>query len=102
MPFGIRKMKIKCDRGNASIHEIGGITSQPFNVGAAIEFPIVNGRSPNTFTLSYIGSDTTIVEILLQELGGIPGPNYFTDTPTVIPEIIPDEPTEQEEKKDAI
>lgn len=95
-------MKIKCDRGSVTILEIGGISSQPFNVCTAIEFPIINGRSPNTFTLTYIGDDTTSVEILLQELGGIPDPNYFSHTPTVIPEIISDEPTEQEEKKDAI
>lgn len=102
IPFGIRKMKIKCDIGSATINEIGGISSQPFNVCTAIEFPIINGRSPNTFTLSYLDDNTNNVEILLQELGGIPDPNYFSDTPTVIPEIIQDELTEQEEKKDAI
>lgn len=88
VPFGIRKMKIKCDRGSATLREIGGISSQPFNVCTAIEFPIINGKSPNTFTLSYLDANTTNVEILLQELGGIQDPNYFTDTPSVIPEII--------------
>lgn len=102
IPFGIKKMKIKTDVGSATILEIGGISGQQFNVCTPIEFPIINGKSPNTFTLSYLGSNTTNVEILLQELGGIPDPNYFSDTPTVIPEIISDEPTEQEEKKDAI
>lgn len=24
IPFGIRKMKVKCDRGSVTIHEIGG------------------------------------------------------------------------------
>lgn len=50
----------------------------------------------------YWGDSTKQIEIVVEELGGIPDPNYFSDTPTVIPEIIPDEPTEQEEKKDAI
>lgn len=102
IPFGIKKMKIKCDRDGVTIAEIGWINAQSFNVIEPIEFPIINGRSPNTFTILYLGSNTTNVEILLQELGGIPDPNYFSDTPTVIPEIISDEPTEQEEKKDAI
>ena len=102
IPFGIKKMKIKSDRDSVTISEIGGINQQSFNMSTPIEFPIINGRSPNTFTLAYLGSNTTNVEILIQELGGIPDPNYFSDTPTVIPEIISDEPTEQEEKKDAI
>lgn len=102
IPFGIKKMKIRFDVDGGSISEIGWITAQPFNTSTPIEFPIINGRSPNTFTISYLGSNATNVEILLQELGGIPDPNYFSDTPTVIPEIISDEPTEQEEKKDAI
>lgn len=91
IPFGIKKMKIRFDVDGGSISEIGWITAQPFNSSTSIEFPIINGRSPNTFTLSYLGSNTSNVEILLQELGGIPDPNYFSD-----------EPTEQEEKKDAI
>lgn len=68
------------------------------NVGTSFEFPIIDGKSPNTFTIEYWEASATTLHILINELGGIPDPNYFSDTPTVIPEIISDEPTEQEEK----
>lgn len=72
------------------------------SISVPIEFPIIAGKSPNTFTISYWDANATVLYILINELGGVPDPNYFSDTTTVIPEIITDEPPEQEEKKDAI
>lgn len=102
LPVGIKKAKFMFLGGYCTIAELGSIGSQPMNLSVPFEFPIIDGKSPNTFTIDYWESNATVLYILINELGGIPDPNYFSDTPTVIPEIISDEPTEQEEKKDAI
>ena len=99
LPVGVKKMKIRNISVGSTIVELGTIGTSPMNQCVDIEFPIVNGKSPCKFTS--IGDNNTY-QLLITEVGGIPDPNYFTDTPTVIPEIIPDEPTEQEKKKDAI
>lgn len=102
VPYGLKKIKLKVDTGLATIRELGNIGGGYVNNVNSIEFPIVDGKSPNTFDILYWADSTKEIEIIVEELGGIPDPNYFLDTPTVIPEIISDEPTEQEEKKDAI
>lgn len=66
----LKKIKINVGAGACSIAEIGYINSNAINDLTPMEFPIINGKSPNTST--------------------------------VIPEIITNEPTEQEVKKDAI
>lgn len=102
LPYGLKKIKIKVDTGLVTIMELGNIGGGYLNIIKSIEFPIVDGKSPNTFNILYWNDSTKEIEIFVEELGGIPDPNYFSGTPTVIPEIISDEPTEQEEKKDAI
>lgn len=102
LPVGIKKAKFMFLGGYCTIKEVGSIGNHPMNISIPIEFPIIDGKSPNTFTIDYWDTNAKILYILIAEIGGIPDPNYFSDTPTVIPEIISDEPTEQEEKKDAI
>lgn len=88
--------------GYSTIKELGSVGTEPFNIGYPYEFPIIDGKSPNTFTIEYWDPNAKLLRILITEIGGIPDPNYFSDAPTVIPEIITNEPTEQEVKKDAI
>jgi hypothetical protein len=99
LPVGVKKMKIRNISTGSTIIELGTISSSPINQCVDIEFPIVNGKSPCKFTS--IGDGNTY-QLLITELGGTPDPNYFSDEPTVIPEIIPDEPTEQEVNNDAV
>lgn len=102
LPYGVHEVKIYANGGSATIKEIGGVSTAPVSSATPIKFPIIDGKSPNVFHIEYWSEATRSVEFLIMELGGIPDPNYFTDTPTVIPEIISDEQTGQEEKKDAI
>lgn len=98
LPVGIKKAKITFLGGYCTIAELGSIGTQPMSICVPFEFPIIDGKSPNTFTIEYWEASASALYILINEIGGIPDPNYFSDTPTVIPEIISDEPTEQEEK----
>lgn len=100
LPVGIKKIKIRSATKATYILELGYISTVAINQCVDIEFPIINGKSPCKFTNT--GSEDVVLHVLISEIGGIPDPNYFSDAPTVIPEIIPDEPTEQEEKKDAV
>lgn len=102
LPYGLKKIKIKVDTGLVTIRELGNIGGGYINIINSIEFPIVDGKSPNTFTIMYWTENTKEIEVFVEELGGIPNPNYFSDTPTVIPEIIPDDSTEQEVNNDAV
>lgn len=77
LPYGIKKMKIKASGGGASINEIGFITTKSINDAVSICFPIVNEKSPNTFTISYWSDTTELIEIFIEELGGKPDPDYF-------------------------
>lgn len=47
--------------------------------GNHIEFPIINGKSPCTFTFrTYSGSTSgTNINLFVEELGGVADPNYF-------------------------
>lgn len=72
LPYGLKKIKIKGANGGATIKELGYI-----NECESICFPIVNGKSPNTFTIIYWGDTTTEIDIFIEELGGIPDPDYF-------------------------
>lgn len=97
--LALKKMKIRNISVGSTFLELGTIGTAPINQCVDIEFPIVNGKSPCKFTS--IGENNTY-QLLITEIGGTPDPNYFSDTPTVIPEIIPDDSTEQEVNNDAI
>lgn len=43
-----------------------------------LEFPIVDGKSPNTFNFMALGTGTCTTSIIIKELGGDPDTNYFT------------------------
>ena len=101
VPYGLKKIKIKVDGGIAIIDNIGSISSTNVNVLNDLQFPIIDGKSPNTFKIIYWSDSATALQIFIEEIGGVPDPNYFDDTPTVIPEIIQDE-TKQEEEQHAI
>lgn len=52
VPFGVKSMKIRTNADYAVIKEIGSIASNTVNISSEIKFPIVNGKSPNTFVIS--------------------------------------------------
>ena len=45
----------------------------------SIEFPIINGKSPEYLTVSYLQSDNVTVRVLIEEFGGTPSATYFKD-----------------------
>ena len=102
LPYGLKKIKIKVDSGIVTIANIGNIGSTNINLLTDLQFPIIDGKSPNTFKILYWSDNTKEIQIFIEEIGGVPDPNYFDDTPTIMPEIIQDETTEQEEEQDAI
>lgn len=66
LPVGVSQVKM------------GAISSYGLNQCVSIRFPIINGKSPNTFT-AYNSSDAVVVfYVFVEELGGIPDPDYFT------------------------
>lgn len=99
LPVGVKQAKIRCDP-TSTILGVGICNTATFNVANSINFPIVNGKSPCKFR--NLASNATTFQIVVEEIGGIPDPNYFEDTPTVIPEIIPDTPTGEEMSTDAV
>lgn len=66
--------------GYSNIKELGSIGNHTMNISVPFEFPIIDGKSPNTFTIDYWSNETKLLYILISELGGIPDPNYFSDT----------------------
>lgn len=79
VPCGVSKCKMRIGTSGV-VQNVGWISSVGMNDASDIKFPIINGKSPNTFKVSQTGtseSDTTFY-LLITELGGIPDPNYFT------------------------
>lgn len=76
LPYGVKKIKIKSN-GGATFKELGYISAKSINECVSICFPIVNEKSPNTFTVSYWSDTTDQIEIFIEELGGRPDPDYF-------------------------
>lgn len=73
VPFGVKRCKMRSSAQTPIIMGIGPIGTTAINACTSFEFPIINGTSPNTFTTSFGGT-----EVLVEELGGIPDPDYFT------------------------
>lgn len=78
IPFGVKRCKMRSSAQVPIIIGVGPIASGTFNSVTEFEFPIINGKSPNTFTTSYAGTDTISIYLLVQEIGGLPDPDYFT------------------------
>lgn len=102
IPFGIKKCKLVAEGGTIVLENVGPIGSIYINNTIDTEFPIINGKSPCVFKVNSWGSTGSALNIFVTELGGIPDPNYFSNKPTVIEEIISADSTEGEVNKDAI
>lgn len=57
---------------------VGVISNVGINQCNSIRFPIINGKSPNTFTAYNNGDAAGNLYVFVEELGGIPDPDYFT------------------------
>lgn len=88
LPIGVKKCKICIDKGG-SVNEIGYFGAGNMQNCNTFEFPIINGKSPNTFNVTLTGEGNRIY-FFIEELGGVPDEKYF---------LIP---VTQEEKRYAI
>ncbi len=78
IPFGVKRCKMRSSAQTPVIIGVGPISTGAINTVTELEFPIINGKSPNTFTTSYAGDDTITIYLLVEEIGGLPDPDYFT------------------------
>lgn len=78
LPFGVKRCKMRSSAQTPIITGIGPIGTTSINACTSLEFPIINGTSPNTFTTTFGGTETLTIYVLVEELGGIPDPDYFT------------------------
>lgn len=63
VPFGVKRCKTRSSAQTPIITGIGPIGTTAINACTSLQFPIINGTSPNTFTTTF---------------GGTPDPEYFT------------------------
>lgn len=78
LPFGVKKCKLRCGKDSIAIIGIGPVASTAWSSMTDFEFPIVNGYSPCAFTTRNSGAESITINILVEELGGLPQPDYFT------------------------
>lgn len=78
IPYGISSCKMRMGT-NGMVENVGFVSSAGVNQTTDIKFPIINGKSPNTFKISQTGTPEAVTTfyLLITELGGIPDPNYF-------------------------
>lgn len=76
LPFGVSQVKL---RGSVSmpITGIGQISNAGINQCTSIRFPIINGKSPCVFSAYNSEANTANFYLFVEELGGIPDPDYF-------------------------
>lgn len=76
LPFGVAQVKM---RGSVSmsITGIGQISNAGINQCTSIRFPIIDGKSPCTFS-AYNEANAANFYLFVEELGGIPDSDYFT------------------------
>ena len=77
LPFGIRKAKFRAGGATVIISEIGAISIAPINQITSMEFPTVDGKSPNTFTISSWTDNATSLYINVESIGGVPDNKFF-------------------------
>jgi len=77
LPFGVSQVKL---RGSVPmpITGIGQISNAGINQCTSIRFPIIDGKSPNTFSAYNSEANAANFYLFVEELGGIPDPDYFT------------------------
>ena len=73
IPFGVAQVKLR-----GSVNGIGHISSAGINQCVSLSFPIVNGKSPNTFTVFNSEANAANFYIFVEKIGGLADPNYFT------------------------
>lgn len=78
VPFGVKRCKMRSSAQTPIITGIGPIGTTAINACTSLEFPIINDKSPNTFTTTYVGTEAITIYVLVEELGGTPDPDYFT------------------------
>ena len=77
LPFGLRKAKFRVDASTVIISEIDSIGPSPINQVITMEFPTVDGKSPNTFTISNWAGSATTLFINVESIGGVPDNKFF-------------------------
>lgn len=79
IPYGVSSCKMRMGTSGV-VENVGWISSVGMNDANDIKFPIINGKSPNTFKVTQTGTAETSTNfyLLITELGGIPDPDYFT------------------------
>lgn len=77
LPVGVSQVKIRATV-TVNVLNVGVISNTAINQCNSIRFPIINGKSPNTFTAFNIGDTAGTLYVFVEELGGIPDPDYFT------------------------
>ena len=77
LPFGVAQVKM---RGSVSmsITGIGQISNAGINQCTSIRFPIIDGKSPCTFSAYNSEDNAANFYLFVEELGGIPDSDYFT------------------------
>lgn len=50
-----------------------------FETMGSLEFPIINGKSPEYLTITYVPDKPITVNVLIEEFGGKPSATYFED-----------------------
>ena len=69
LPVGVSQVKMRSST-NVTVSNVGSISSYGFNQCVSIRFPIINGKSPNTFT-AYNSSDAVVVfYVFCRGIGG--------------------------------
>lgn len=77
IPFGIAQVKLR-GSVNMTVSGIGQISDATINQCVSLSFPIVNGKSPNTFTVFNSEASATNFYLFVEKIGGVADPNYFT------------------------
>lgn len=77
--YGAKKIKIVCSAGGVTFNSALYADNVSFNKAQSIEFPIINGKSPEYLTTSYVSQEGITVRILIEEFGGKPSATYFED-----------------------
>lgn len=77
LPFGVAQVKM---RGSVSmsITGIGQISNAGINQCTSIRFPIIDGKSPCTFSAYNSEANSANFYLFVEELGAIPDSDYFT------------------------
>ena len=77
LPFGVAQVKM---RGSVSmpVIGIGQISNAGINQCTSIRFPIIDGKSPCTFSAYNSEANAANFYLFVEELGGIPDSDYFT------------------------